>query len=77
MERSKRVSCCELRHFATTLHQIGIKASSCQVCLSFKVLFKKKNQNFKKKKRKEKNLFEVNEDLGTNIFYQEEENDAK
>ena len=75
MERSKRVSCCELRRFAKTLHQIGIKASSCQVCLSFKVLFKK-NQNLKKK-RKEKNLFEVNEDLGTNIFSQEEENDAK
>ena len=31
----------------------------------------------KKKKRKEKSPFEVNEDLGTNLFSQEEENDAK
>ena len=58
----------------TTLHQIGIRASSRQVCLSFKVLFKKKI-NFSKKK--ERNPFEVHEDLRTNLFSQEKENDAK
>ena len=54
----------------TILHQIGIRASSCQVCFSFKVLF------FKKKKKEKKNPFKVNEDLGTNLFSQEKENDA-
>ena len=62
----------------TTLHQIGIRASFRKVCLSFKVLFKKKIKFSKKeKKRKENNPFEVNKDLGTNVFSQEEENDAK
>ena len=51
-----------------TLHQIGIKASSRQVCLSFEFLFFKKNK---------KNPFEVNKDLGINLFSQEKENDAK
>ena len=36
-----------------------------QVCLSFKVLvFKKKS-----KKKKEKNMFDVSEDLRTNLFF--------
>ena len=77
VERSKRVSCCRSSRSWTTLHQIGIRASSHKICLSFKVLFfkkKKKKSNFQK--RKKKNPFEVNENFGTNFFSLEKENDA-
>ena len=62
-----------------TLHQIGIRASSCYVAYLLKFYFSKKIkiQILKKKKKEKKNLFEVNEDLRTNIFSQEKENDAK
>ena len=61
-----------------TLHQSDIRASSCRIFLSFKVLFSKnKKIKIKKKRIKEKNPFEVNEDLRTNLFSQEGENDAK
>ena len=38
---------------------------------------KTKKSKLKKKRIKEKNPFEVNEDLRTNLFSQEGENDAK
>ena len=38
-----------------TLHQIGIRASSRQVCLSFKVLFLKKIKKFQIFKKKNEN----------------------
>ena len=63
-----------------TLHQICVRASSCQVCLSFKFSFskkKKKKKKGEKKRRKKKNPLVVNEDLRTNLFSQEEESDAK
>ena len=62
-----------------TLHQIGIRASSQSGMFIFKIFnFQiKKEFSFRKIKKKKKKKNPLDEDLRTNLFSQEEENDAK